>query len=101
MDEAVDHRYERAPDVVFRRVGEECLLVPIRTSPAQGLSIFSLNRLGASLWSQLATPATLEDLVAWTVRTCMVDVERAAADVRAFVDHLMARSLVRVSEPAR
>ena len=90
MNEAVARMYERAPDVVFRRVGEECLLVPIRTSPSQGLSIFSLNRLGALLWSQLAAPASLEELVACTVRTCVVDIERAAADVRAFVDHLVA-----------
>jgi hypothetical protein len=87
-------RYRRSEDVAFRQVGEECLLVPIRTSPSQDMSVFALNPVGAFLWVSLEQPRSVDDLSGQLVQEFEVGREQAARDVQAFVERLLSRALV-------
>lgn len=49
----LSRRYARSPDVVFRRIGSEVLLLPIRRNMGDLESIFSLNEVGARVWELL------------------------------------------------
>ncbi len=87
-------RYHRSEEVAFRQIGDECLLVPIRTNPKQAMAIFSLNAVGAFLWGALGEPRTEEELVERTVAEFEVEGTAADRDVRAFLAQLQAKQLV-------
>lgn len=80
--------------MAFRQVGDECLLVPIRTSPDQQMGIFALNRTAAHVWESLEAPATLEELASKVVARFEVEREVARRDVEGLLGALTERRLV-------
>ena len=54
--------YARNPDFIFRKVVEEMILVPIVQDVANMDFVFALNDVGATIWQQLETPQTHENL---------------------------------------
>jgi len=49
----LDKIYKRSEDMVFRKVGEECVLVPIRQGAGDLESIYTLNKTAARIWEML------------------------------------------------
>jgi hypothetical protein len=92
-------RLERGKDVVFRQVGDECILVPIRRTAAAPVAIFSLNAAGAFVWSRLATPRSPGELAAEMAAAFEVGEPEALRDVTEFLDQLSSRGLVVTSAP--
>jgi len=86
--------FRRSSGVAFRQFGSECLLVPIRTSPTEDLAVYSLNPVGAFLWSALAEPASAEDLSARTAAAFEVSEADARRDVVPFLEQLLSRRLI-------
>jgi hypothetical protein len=87
-------RFQARRDVAFRTLGDECLLVPVRTSPDQKLAVFALNPVGACVWSCLQSPHTQAEIVAAVVREFEVSQEIAARDVETFLAELRSRDLL-------
>lgn len=50
---ALDRIYSRSDSVVFRKIGDECILVPIRHSVGDLDSIYTLNETAARIWELL------------------------------------------------
>jgi len=42
--------YSKNPDVIFRTVADECILVPVKKSVSDMESIYSLNQVAACVW---------------------------------------------------
>lgn len=82
-------------DVAFRQLGDECLLVPIRRSPTDKLSVFTLNPVGVLVWKELQHPRSVDEVTAAVVAAFEVTRDVAARDVAAFVAELGARALVK------
>jgi hypothetical protein len=81
-------RYVRSADVVFRQVGEEMLLVPVkRVVDLQCL--FTLNETGRAVWNLLAQPRTLEEVARAITTEFEVDAQDATEDARVFVEALV------------
>ena len=57
-----DERWSRNPDVVFRVVAKERLLVPVRGDAARPRRLYTLNLLGASVWELLESARSFGDL---------------------------------------
>jgi hypothetical protein len=57
-----EERWSRNPDVVFRTVAGERLLVPVRGAAAKTRRLFTLNPLGASVWELLERDRSFRDL---------------------------------------
>jgi len=84
----VTGRYARNPDFVFRRIADELILVPVRsTSPGPG-SVYTLNEVGAAIWDLLNGENTVEDIRDRIVERFEVTPDRAGEDVRVFVSQL-------------
>ena len=47
--------YSKSESVVFREIGEECILVPIRQGVGDLDSIYTLNRTAARIWGNSLT----------------------------------------------
>ena len=87
-------RYRRSDAFVSRRVADEMLLIPVGTRAThprhRAGDLCALNETGEYLWSQLASPQGVEDLVRNLIQYFDVDAERARADVERFVADLLA-----------
>jgi hypothetical protein len=78
-----------AEDVVARRVGNEVVLVNLRTN-----RIFSLNRTGARLWELLEQGLTREAIAEQLTKEFDADPARVAAETREILSALAAERLV-------
>jgi hypothetical protein len=45
--------YKRSDEMVFRKIGDECILVPIRQGAGDLESIYTLNETAARIWELL------------------------------------------------
>ncbi len=76
------------PDVVFRRIGEECVLVPIVNNVGDLSSIYTLNETGTRLWELLDSTGDLDELCKAIEAEYEVSADTAAADVSEFLREL-------------
>jgi Coenzyme PQQ synthesis protein D (PqqD) len=83
-----------APDVHVRRFGEELVILDL----ARG-EYFSLDPLGARVWSELAAGVSLAILVDRLAPEYEVEVDRFRADVVELVEHLVSRGLLVAVSP--
>jgi hypothetical protein len=45
--------FKKSDDIVFRKIGDECILVPIRQGVGDLESIYTLNETAARIWELL------------------------------------------------
>jgi hypothetical protein len=64
MPVTFDTVLKKSQTAVFRKIGEEYLLVPIAASVADVNSIFSLNETAAAIWDLIDGRRNLRDIVA-------------------------------------
>ncbi|MGZ6248231.1 MAG: PqqD family protein, partial [Syntrophales bacterium] len=50
---------KKSQNTVFRKIGDEYILVPIAASVADVESIFNLNETGAAIWDRIDGKKTL------------------------------------------
>lgn len=87
-------RPRRSDQLAVRRLGDEVLLVPIRSDPAQPSGIYTLNRTAGLLWDQIDGSRTVADLVAALVERFEVEAAQARADVQELLADLIAAGAV-------
>lgn len=87
-------RFRQSSQVAFRQIGDECLLVPIRTRPDEEMAVFRLNEVGAFLWKALARPATEEALCKLLATEFQVERGQARKDISAFIELLRTKDLI-------
>ena len=83
-----DTVYIKNPDIVFRKIADEVLLVPIRNNIRNLERIYSLNDVGARVWELIdgkMTAAQIRDCIA---REFEVSPEIAEGDLQEFVRSL-------------
>ena len=88
-----------ASNYVTRTIAGETILVPIRAEAAQLDSVYVFNEVGARIWSLIEEGKDQEAIVAALAAEFDVELDRARADLRAFVGLLKEAGLVE-PEPA-
>jgi hypothetical protein len=89
---AADESYRRTPELPFRTLGEETVVVNTRTR-----EVHVLNGTGSRIWNLLAPARTVADLVQALEGEFELDPATARAEVLAFVGDLVDKGLVTVS----
>jgi len=74
--------------MVFRRIHDEMLLVPIKDNVGDLGSIYSLNEVGAFVWEHLDGTRRLLDIKEMMAQEFDVPPQRAETDLCEFVDEL-------------
>jgi PqqD family protein of HPr-rel-A system len=87
-----DETYLRMPELPFRTLGEETVVVNTRTR-----EVHVLNGTGSRIWNLLAPPRTVADLLQALEGEFDLDPATARAEVTAFVGDLVDKGLVTVS----
>ena len=90
----VNHAPRRSDGFVTRVVGDEMVIVPVRSGVANLEAIFTMNPVGASIWRRLDGRATAQVLADALAQEFAVTSAEALADVNEFLGLLAAKGLL-------
>jgi len=80
--------YRKNEDVVFRRISDQSILVPIKDNVGDLGFIYNLNNLGTFIWERIDGKRQLVDIKKMLVDEFDVSPSRAETDLLDFVEHL-------------
>ena len=92
----MDTILKKSENVVFRKIQDEYILVPIVASAADVESIFILNETGAAVWEMIDGVRKLSDIVGNIKSEYESEGEQTERDIMAFVDDMMEARVVGV-----
>ena len=84
----LEKKHRKNKDFVFRKIGDETILVPIKDNVGDMDSIYGLNEVGAFIWEQLDGERRLLDIKNMLLDEFQASPERAQADLCDFVSQL-------------
>ncbi len=87
-------RVRVAPDVLFRLLSDEAVLVNLKTERYLGL-----NAVGARMWNVLTTADSVQSAYEALLREYDVESSRLRADLTGFLDQLVDQQLIEAIPP--
>ena len=84
----LEMRFKRNENFVFRKIGDEMILVPIKNNVGDMGSIYNFNELAAFVWENLDGKDRLQDIKNSIVEEFEVSAQQAEEDLCEFVDDL-------------
>ena len=85
-------------DYVFRNIGDETILVPVRAGVSELDSLFTLNEVGAVVWKAVEARSSVQDIVTAVLSEFEIEQAAAEGDVLEFLSSLLDRELIRPVE---
>ena len=89
MTASFSDRVRIAPDVLFRLLSDEAVLVNLNTEVYLGL-----NAVGARMWSALNNAGSIQAAYEELLREYDVEPSRLRTDLGEFIDQLLAQKLI-------
>jgi len=87
---------KKSENAVFRKIGDEYILVPIAASVADVESIFNLNETGAAIWSKIDGKKNLREIIREIQEEYEAEGQQLEMDVVEFVNEMMGAKLIEV-----
>ena len=84
----LETRFERNENFVFRRIGDETILVPIKSNIGDMGSIYNLNPVGSLVWELLDGEKPLRCIKNMILETFDVTPQEAEEDLCDFLNQL-------------
>jgi hypothetical protein len=94
MEKELNRCYKQNPDVVFRKVAGEYLLVPIKRKAVDIQSIYALNETGARSWELIDGKRDLREIAQLITEEFRVELNKAASDLIELIEGLEKTDLV-------
>jgi hypothetical protein len=91
---SVDTIFKKSENVVFRKIQDEYILVPIVASAADVDSIFNLNETGAAVWERIDGVKKLSDIIEDIKAEYEGERKEIEDDVMAFVGRMVEEKLI-------
>jgi Coenzyme PQQ synthesis protein D (PqqD) len=88
--EILSRRYTKCPDVVFRQIAGEFVLVPIRHDVADLEAVYTLRGVGARIWELLDGERDGHAILDLIMQEYDISLEVAQSDLVEFLDELEA-----------
>jgi len=94
MEKKLNRCYKKNPDVVFRKVAGEFLLVPIKRKAADIQSIYALNETGARSWELIDGKRNLREIAQLITEEFQVELNKAASDLIELINGIEKAKLI-------
>lgn len=88
--------YEKDQSIVFRRIQDETILVPIRSNAGDLDSIYVLNEVGARIWELIDGKKNIAEIVSAICSEYEISPEEAETDIAGFLKRLESVGAVRI-----
>lgn len=85
----MDKIYSKNPDIVFRKIADEFILVPVRHKVADMNCIYVLNEVGALIWESIDGKKGIDEILDRILETYDVERETAKDDLSSFINQLI------------
>jgi len=82
---------------VFRKIGDETILVPVRAGVSELDSLFTFNEVGAVIWKGVETRSSVREIVTAVQAEFEIEPHSAQSDVFEFLEVLIDRKLIQPS----
>ena len=82
----LDKVYTKSDSIVFRKIADEFILVPIRQNVGDLESIYTLNETGARIWELIDGKNKVKEIKEKLIKEFEVTPEEAEKDI---IEHLM------------
>ena len=86
--------FKKSENAVFRKIGDEYILVPIAASVADVESIFNLNETGAAIWDKIDGKKNLKEIIKEIEEEFEAEGQQLEMDVLEFVNELIEAKLI-------
>jgi hypothetical protein len=86
--------YSKNPDVIFRKIADEFILVPIRQKAVDLRSVYTMNQTAAFIWELIDSRASVAQIKDKVADEFEVEAGQAQADVSEILSQLEALSLI-------
>ncbi|MFH1772367.1 MAG: PqqD family protein [Candidatus Omnitrophota bacterium] len=80
---------EKNPKIVFRKIGDETILVPVQSRVADFENIFALNETAARIWELIDGSRRTGDIANEVSEEFEVSLNQAKIDVSEFIQTLL------------
>ena len=90
----MDVIYSRNPDIIFRKIADEFILVPIRQKAVDLKSVYTLNEVAAFIWEAIDSSKSISQIKDKVAEAFEVDTRQAQADVSEILSQLESLSLI-------
>ncbi|MBU1726817.1 MAG: PqqD family protein [Candidatus Omnitrophica bacterium] len=87
--------YQKNPDLVYRKIADEVILVPIKKNVGDLESIYTLNESAARIWELIDGKRGASHIRDELVRQFEISEEVAERDLMAFIEQLKSDGMVR------
>jgi len=94
-EELMARRYVKDPSVVYREIAGEAILVPIRRNVADMESVYTLDSVGADIWSLIDGERTLADILDALLGEYDVEANVLSRDLDEFIEQLVSVGAIR------
>jgi len=84
----LERRFTKDPSMVFRKVAEEFILVPVRQKASEFESIYTMNDVASRIWELIDGKKNLKDIKEIIIREFEVSPEEAEKDLIDFSKQL-------------
>ena len=84
-----DKVYRRNPDIVYREIAGEFILVPIHHQAGEADSIYVLNETGTRIWELVDGKRTLADIIGMITAEFDVDDKMMADDLLEYIGEML------------
>ena len=88
MNNYLAKRFVKDPNMVFRQIGDEVILVPIRRNVGDLESIYTLNPVAARIWELIDGKRKIKNIKSVVLQEYVVDEEEAEKDLLEFLSQL-------------
>jgi Coenzyme PQQ synthesis protein D (PqqD) len=86
--------FKKQPDIVFREIAGELLLVPVRGNLADMQRIFMLNSVGEYIWRNLDGIKNLSEICGGVLESFEIQKNQANSDLVEFIHELSDQNLI-------
>ena len=87
-------RFVRNREVVSRQIEGELVIVPIRRGVGDLNSLYTLNRVGTTLWNFMTEEHTIPEMVTRVCDEFAVNQRDAERDILVFLDSMLEEKLI-------
>jgi len=84
----LDRIYKKNENLVFRKIEDETILVPIKDNVGDMGSIYNLNEMAAFVWEQLDGKKSLQDIKNKLLEEYEVSAKEAEGDLLEYISQL-------------
>jgi len=92
----LEKRFSKDPSIVFRKVADEFILVPIKQKASDVESIYTMNDVASRIWELIDGKRSLKDIKEVIIKEFKVSPEEAEKDLVEFSKQLEKIGAVRV-----